>query len=297
LNHGTLDLDGASVGAIPLALTNGTITNSSTAAASWSGNVDLQQANSTFSLATGSVTIGGAITNGNSSQVSGSYSVSKTGTGTLTLAGANTYAGGTKVTGGVLNVNGSLLGSDTVTVNSGGQLSGTGSVGNVVLTGTAALAPSLGANAVLTLSSLSINSSTATTTLDLENINQSAGTGYDQIVINGGALAYNGTLNITSSQTLAQLFGGASQSVVLFSGMATPSGDLTAVEFNAGATWTETATSSGVFTYTDGVNTYSFTDATGTLAATAVPEPGTCAMVGLGLSALAVTIIRRRRND
>jgi hypothetical protein len=116
-------------------------------------------------------------------------------------------------------------------------------------------------------------------------------------VINGGALAYNGTLNITSSQTLAQLFGGASQSVVLFSGMSTPTGDLTAVEFNAGATWTETATSSGVFTYTDGVNTYSFTDATGTLAATAVPEPGTCAMVGLGLSALAVTIIRRHRND
>jgi autotransporter-associated beta strand protein len=298
LNHGTLDLAGASVGAIPLALTNGVITNSSTSSASWSGNIDLQQTNSTISLENGSVTLSGAITNGSTTQGSGTYSLTKSGAGTLTLSGVDTYTGGTRITAGLLNVTGSLLGSDTVTVNSGGQLSGTGSVGNVVLTGTAALTPSLGNNrAVLTLASLAINSSTATTTLDLENINQAAGTGYDQIVINGGALAYNGTLNITSTQTLAQLFGGASQSVVLFSGMSTPTGDLTAVEFNAGATWTETATSSGIFTYTDGVNTYSFTDATGTLAATAVPEPGTCAMVGLGLSALAVTIIRRRRND
>jgi autotransporter-associated beta strand protein len=241
------------------------------------------------------MTISGAITNG--FVTNGVYALSKIGSGTLNLSGANTFVGGTRISGGVLNVTGSLLGSDTVTVNSGGKLSGSGSAGNVLLTGTAALAPNVGTAAVLTLESLSINSSTATTTLDLENINQAAGTGYDKIVINGGALAYNGTLDLTSSKTLAQLFGGVAQSVVLFSGMSTPTGDLASVTFNAGSSWTETATSSGIFTYTDGVNTYSFTDATGTLAATAVPEPGTCAMVGLGLSALAVTIIRRRRSD
>ena len=191
---------------------------------------------------------------------------------------------------------GSMTNSAT-TVEGGGTLSGGGTFGSVTVQSLGSLNPDAvsSSRTLMTMASLTLNSG-STTTLDVEDINQAAGTGYDKIVINGGALAYNGTLNITSTQTLAQLFGGVAQSVVLFSGMTTPTGDLTSVMY-AGLSWTETATSSGIFTYTDGVNTYSFTDATGTLAASVVPEPGTCAMVGLGLSALAVTIIRRRRSN
>ena len=210
------------------------------------------------------------------------------------LTGNNNYSGATTVSAGTLAINTANT-ATAVTIASGATLAGNGgSFGAVTINGT--LNPDLisHANGLLTMASLTLNPG-STTTLDLENINQAAGTGYDKIVINGGALAYNGTLNLTSSSTLAQLFGGAAQSVVLFSGMTTPTGDLTSVTFNAGSSWTETSSSSGVFTYTDGNNyTYTFTDATGTLS---IPEPGTCAMVGLGLSALAVTIIRRRRND
>ena len=267
------------------------------AVANYVGEIDVD-ANKTF-------TVGGNILNATNANYSGftptgGAGLTKGGAGVLVLNGlqngGNTYTGATTVSAGTLAVN-STNTATTVTVATGATLAGNGgSVGAVTVSGS--LNPDIvsHSNGLMTMASLTLNSG-STTTLDVENINQSAGTGYDQIVINGGALAYNGTLNITSSQTLAQLFGGSAQSVVLFSGMTNTTGDLTAVEFNAGATWTETATSSGVFTYTDGVNTYSFTDATGTLAATVVPEPGTCAMVGLGLSALAVTIIRRRRND
>jgi autotransporter-associated beta strand protein len=267
------------------------------AGAQYVGEIDVD-VNKTF-------TIGGNILNATNASYSGfipsgGAGLTKGGTGVLVLNGlqngGNTYTGATTVSSGTLAVNTTNT-ATAVTVASAATLAGHGgSVGAVIVNGS--LNPDFvsHSNGLMTMASLTLNSG-STTTLDIEDVNASAGTGYDQIVINGGALAYNGTLNITSTQTLAQLFGGASQSVVLFSGMSTPTGDLTAVEFNAGATWTETATSSGIFTYTDGVNTYSFTDATGTLAATAVPEPGTCAMVGLGLSALAVTIIRRRRND
>lgn len=61
--------------------------------------------------------------------------------GTQILGGANSFTGATTIDGGVLMVNGSLSSSSPVTVNSGGTLSGTGSVGTTTVNAGGTLAP------------------------------------------------------------------------------------------------------------------------------------------------------------
>jgi uncharacterized protein with beta-barrel porin domain len=57
------------------------------------------------------------------------------GGGVLTLTKLNTYTGATTITGGILNVTGSIASSSLTTVNSGGTLAGTGTVGAVAMSG------------------------------------------------------------------------------------------------------------------------------------------------------------------
>jgi autotransporter-associated beta strand protein len=74
-----------------------------------------------------------AMNNGNSSGViSGRGGLTKNSAGTLTLGGVNTYNGATTVADGKLVVDGSIDNS-TVTVDNGGTLAGSGSVGGIVL--------------------------------------------------------------------------------------------------------------------------------------------------------------------
>jgi uncharacterized protein with beta-barrel porin domain len=57
------------------------------------------------------------------------------------LSGTNSYTGATTIDGGTLNVNGSIVSSNRVSVNNGGTLSGDGSVSNVTVRSGGLLAP------------------------------------------------------------------------------------------------------------------------------------------------------------
>jgi fibronectin-binding autotransporter adhesin len=63
--------------------------------------------------------------------IQGGGSVTKLGPSLLTLSGASTYTGDTNVDGGVLSITGSLASTGNVNVNSGGVLTGTGTVRQV----------------------------------------------------------------------------------------------------------------------------------------------------------------------
>jgi Passenger-associated-transport-repeat len=84
-------------------------------------------------------------TNGNNitlaSTLSGTGGLTKTGSGTFTLSGANTYTGATMINAGTLIVNGSIASSSLTSVNSGGTLAGTGTVGSVQVNSGGTLAP------------------------------------------------------------------------------------------------------------------------------------------------------------
>ena len=77
-------------------------------------------------------TLRGTISDGGASGGVGG-SLVKVGTGTLTLAGTNIYTGDTTVSEGALNVTGSIASSSLTTVNAGGILTGTGTLGNTMI--------------------------------------------------------------------------------------------------------------------------------------------------------------------
>jgi len=110
VNGGTLDLGGRGLTASSFSGTGGT--------------VDLGSY--------GSLTVDQSTNTSYAGVISGNGSLRKTGSGTLTLSGANTYSGLTSVSGGRLEVNGSLASAVIVT---GGELGGTGSVGQTIISG------------------------------------------------------------------------------------------------------------------------------------------------------------------
>jgi fibronectin-binding autotransporter adhesin len=136
----------------------------------------------------------------------------KVGTGTLTLTGVNTNTGTTTVNGGTLLVNNSTaygLGTNTVTVNNGGTLGGTGLVGGAVtVTSGGALAPGGPDNiGMLSISnSLTLNSSAI---LQFE-----CGTNCDKIAVTNN-LALGGTFNLTNLSG----FGPGTNTIFTYSGI------------------------------------------------------------------------------
>jgi fibronectin-binding autotransporter adhesin len=126
--------------------------------------------------------------------VSGTGNLSQTGSGTLVLTGTSSYTGPTLVSSGVLQVDG-VLGNTAVTVQSGTELSGHGTIGgSVTIQHFGRLAPGLGAQ-TLNVSSLFLNP-VAILGYQLGTPGV-IGSGTNTLVNVAGNLTLDGLLNVT----------------------------------------------------------------------------------------------------
>lgn len=133
----------------------------------------------------------GNLTNGSNG---GTLAVIKTGSGMLTLTGTSTHSGTTTVAAGALKVNGSLQAS--VEIQSGGALTGSGSVSTATITSTSVrsgglLAPGDGIGA-LSVGNLSLNPGS---TIQMQLAGTTAGVTFDRLVVTQGA-TLGGTLQV-----------------------------------------------------------------------------------------------------
>lgn len=156
VNAGTFDLNGNSEGFDVLTGSGGVVTNT---AATTASTLTLGENNSNINVVSPIVynsRYAGVIQDG-----AGVVAVTKIGAGLQTLSGTNTYSGATTINNGVLSITGSTSSTGAVAVNSGGTLSGTGSVGNVTLAGGGSIRPGAtnldSAAGILSMSSLTVN--------------------------------------------------------------------------------------------------------------------------------------------
>jgi T5SS/PEP-CTERM-associated repeat protein/autotransporter-associated beta strand protein len=201
--------------------------------------------------------------------ISGGVQVRQLGTGTTALLAASTYTGGTAVNGGTLVITDvgpaqSVLGTGPVQVGANGTLAGNGTVlGSTTVAGV--LAPGNSVGQMTFASALSL-SDTATVRLEI------AGPGVHDTVTVGGLLEYAGALEISFLDGYLPDVG---DSFDLF--------DLTSFELGSefDAILFDEPGYAGTFQYSSGVLTIS-----------AIPEPSTLLLVGMGVLAVA----RRRRR-
>ncbi|WP_178119528.1 Ig-like domain-containing protein [Pseudomonas sp. SCB32] len=160
---------------------------------------DMTLANTiTLSGAGGTLSVAAGKAVGLSASNTGTGGLTKAGSGTLTLSGSNNYLGTTTVSAGTLSVTGST--ASATTVASGATLAGSGTLGgNVTVQGGGTLSPGIGGvnNGVGTLTLNGNLQMNAGSTLALDINGTTAGTGYDQLLVNGAVDVTGATLAAT----------------------------------------------------------------------------------------------------
>jgi autotransporter-associated beta strand protein len=219
----------------------------------------------------------------------GTVNVIKDGAFTQTLSGTHDYTGTTNVNQGTLLINGNISTSTLTAVASGATLGGSGTVGKTVVNGTLAVGNSPG---TMTFTDTLGLAGTTLTEIDGTSGAGVAG-GHDFVNLTGagaaGVLTYGGTMTLD----IGVLFVVGTYSWNLFD-MASEAGTfatITLADQYSGSLLD--ADLDGVWDLTSGSDTWQFTESTGVLGLTVVPEPNVAALFGgLGLLAL----LHRRRS-
>ncbi|PIA73449.1 hypothetical protein CDR19_08445 [Ectopseudomonas toyotomiensis] len=142
---------------------------------------------------TGVATINAGAASTLSGTISGSGSLTKAGSSNLTLSGSNTNTGTTSVSAGTLVVDGST--SSATIVANGATLAGGGTLGgDVIVQNGGTLSPGNSGAGTLTVNGNLILDAGSTLALDINGA--SAGTGYDQVVVNGSVDVSGATLTV-----------------------------------------------------------------------------------------------------
>jgi autotransporter-associated beta strand protein len=288
---GTFNLNGGTVTTKKLEGGNGSATFNFNG-----GIVKAKQDDSNFitNLDTANLQSGGAVINSNgfnvgtSQEFTGTGGITKTGAGSLTLANTSSYSGATTVATGTLIINGNISTSSLTAVDRGATLSGSGTVGAAVINGTLAVGNSPG-------------QMNFTNTVDLNGITimeidgtSGAGVagGHDFINLTGagaaGILTYGGTLTLD----IGAAFGVGTYSWNLFDFASETDTFATISLADQYSGSLLDGDSNGIWDLTSGGNTWQFTESTGVLGLTVIPEPGAALLGGLGM----LVLLRRRRN-
>ena len=226
-----------------------------------------------------SFTLGSLITNTGSNI----NSVLKTGAGTTTLSGSNSYSGVTGISNGKLIVNGSIASSSATTVNSGGTLAGSGTVGTLTVDSGGILSPGNGVGSLTLTNGVTLAGSYIWELGALSTSNP--GSDFDILTIVGGDADITGAtigLSLGAFAPSNVPFWQSSQTwsgILYNTGLGTLTGTFAAIDNTA---WS----SIGSFTTTTTGNDVN-------LVWSAVPEPGSAGLIG-GLGVLA--LLGRRRN-
>jgi autotransporter-associated beta strand protein len=235
----------------------------------------------------------------------GTVGINKTGTGKWILTGNNTYSGATNVQAGTLLINGNQTGNSLTTVSSGASFGGTGQIGG-------GLTMLEGSTFTAAFSGGAIDPFAILGNLDLSAIGNmlsvtGAGSpGIHTLLTYGGTLT--GTFESSPGVTLDYSTAGMIKLMVGGSALVGDYNNNGAVDAADYSVWRDNLGGNGstlganrdplnggvvsIADYNSWKANFGMTGGSGSLAGAAVPEPGTCVLLGIALAG--VGMIRRR---